>query len=317
MISGAPALLNSIVLEGSVKALLKITIFLVLCSSVIVAATYLKAESLRDPQDGVLVAVNETTPPSPRSTLPDDLNIVRPEAINAVIYPLQSATVGTEVRGVIDFMKYKEGESVKEGAVVAEISRARYEAIVGEFKGNYDAVVRSLDRAKEEQALQEELFEKRASTNDDLLKARAQVKVLEARKEEAEFKLKQAEINLKSCIIKAPFSGSISVLYHEPYETVDNLEKLFGIIGTEKVYARANWPEARLAELAIGKNAAFIYEGKRYEGSIDKISSLIDPASKTKRVHILIDNIQGRLEVGMSGSVNLLEKRSASSKSEN
>jgi membrane fusion protein (multidrug efflux system) len=300
-----------------VKALLKITIFLALCSSVIVASTYLRAESLRDPQDGVLVAANETTAPSPRSTLPDDLNIVRPEAINAVIYPLQSATVGTEVRGVIDFMKYKEGESVKEGAVVAEISRARYEAIVGEFKGNYDAVVRSLDRAKEEQALQEELFEKRASTNDDLLKARAQVKVLEARKEEAEFKLKQAEINLKSCIIKAPFSGSISVLYHEPYETADNLEKLFGIISTEKVYARANWPEARLAELAIGKNAAFIYEGKRYEGTIDKISSLIDPASKTKRVHILIDNIQGRLEVGMSGSVNLLEKRSASSKSEN
>ncbi len=293
------------------KAFLKITFFLVLCSSVIVAATYLKAESQRDPQHGVLVAANEP-PPTPRSTLPDDLNIVRPEAINAVIYPVQSATVGTEVRGVIDFMKYKEGESVKEGAVVAEVSRARYEAIVGEFKGNYNAVVRSLDRAKEEQALQEELYEKRASTNDDLLKSRSQVKILEARKEEAEFKLRQAEINLKSCIIKAPFSGSISVLYHEPYETVDNLEKLFGIVNTEKVYARASWPENRLAELAIGKKAAFAYEEKRYEGTIDKISSLIDPASKTKRVHILIDNIQGKLEVGMSGSVNIVEKKSVS-----
>ena len=147
-------------------------------------------------------------------------------------------------------------------------------------------------------------------------KARSQVQVLEARKEEADFKLKQAEINLKACIIKAPFSGSISVLYHEPYETVDNLEKLFGIVNTEQVYARVNWPETRLSEVAVGKKAAFVYEGMEYQGVIDKISSLIDPASKTKRVHILIDNPQGRLEIGMSGAVNLIGKKSASSKAE-
>jgi len=305
-----------VVLEGFVKNLLKLVFCLVLCSSPLFAPSYLTAEPESSPgATGVRIAATEPAP-SPKVTLPEEPTLARSEAVNAVIYPVQSATVGTEVRGVIDFMKYKEGEAVKEGAVVAEISRARYEAIVGEFKGNYDSVIRSLDRAKDELAIQEELYEKRATTYDDVSKARSQVQVLEARKEEADFKLKQAEINLKACIIKAPFSGSISVLYHEPYETVDNLEKLFGIVNTEQVYARVNWPETRLSEVAVGKKAAFVYEGMEYQGVIDKISNLIAPASKTKRVHILIDNPQGRLEIGMSGAVNLIGKKSASSKAE-
>lgn len=242
----------------------------------------------------------------------EGLNISLPDRINAVIYPYQSATIGTEVRGILDRVNFKEGDSVSKDSVVAEISKARYSSMVGEFRGNYDAVVRTLDRAREELTIQEELYDKRATTYDDVLKAQAQVQVLEARKEEAIHKLKQAELNLQACVLKAPFSGIIAVLYHEPFEAVDNLEKVFGLIDTVKVYARANWPESRLSELALNKKAVFLYGDKTYEGVIEKISSLIDPASKSKRVHILIDNPQAKLEVGMSGSVNLIESKKLS-----
>lgn len=236
------------------------------------------------------------------------------EALSAVIYPFQSATVGTEVRGVVDLINYKEGDRIAKDAVVAEVSKARYQAIVGEFKGNYEAIVRTLKRAREELAIQEETFAKRASTYDDLLKARAQVMILEARQDEANYKLKQAEINLKACVIVAPFSGSLAVLYHQPYEMVDNLEKIYEIIDTSKVYARVNWPESRLSELALGKRATFRYGGADYEGVIEKISSLIDPASKSKRVHVLVQNPQGKLEVGMSGTLSLSGEKKMSSR---
>jgi RND family efflux transporter MFP subunit len=244
----------------------------------------------------------------------EDLNIPRPDRINAVVYPFRSATIGTEVRGQVDFMNAKEGDFVQEGAVISEISRAHYEAIVGEFKGNYDSVERTLDRAREDLAIQEELHQKRASTYDDLLKAKAQVRILEARKSEADFKLRQAELNFRACIIKAPFAGSIAVLYKEPFETADNLEKLFGMVDTSKVYIRTNWPESRLSELAIGKKATFYYGGQAFEGVIDKVSSLIDPASKSKRVHVLVDNPKGALQVGMSGAVIVDEPKKMSFK---
>ncbi len=225
----------------------------------------------------------------------------------AVIYPVQSATVGSPVRGVLHTMNYKEGEKVKDGAVVAEVSKPRYSAILGEFRGNYEAVSRTLERARKELEVQEDLWEKRATTYDDLLKAQAQVRILESRKSEAAHKMEQAEIDLDACILNAPFSGNIAVLYKDPHETVDYLEKVFEIVDTSKVYARANWPESRLSALKLGKNATFVYKGNSYQGKIEKISSLIDPASKSKRVHVLIDNSKGDLEVGMSGRLLIPE----------
>lgn len=239
-------------------------------------------------------------------TGPDaDLLPRSPEALTAVIYPFQSATMGSEVRGQLDAIKFKEGERVQHGAVVAEVSRERYEAIVGEFRGNYDAIVRSLSRARQELGVQEEIFRKRATTFDEVLKARSQVEVLESRQDEALNKLKQAEINLKACVLTAPFAGAIAVLYHQPFEMVDNLEKVFEIVDTSKVYARVNWPESRLKELALGKKTVFHYAGETFEGVIEKISSLIDPASKSKRIHVLIDNAAGKLQVGMSGTLTV------------
>lgn len=227
------------------------------------------------------------------------------QGIIAVVYPYQSATVGSPVRGVLNAINYKEGEKVKDGAVVAEVSKPRYSAILGEFRSNYEAVSRTLERARKELEIQEDLWEKRATTYDDLLRAQSQVSILESRKREAAFKMKQAEIDLDACVLNAPFSGSIAVLYRDPYETVDYLEKVFEIVDTSKVYARANWPEARLSEVKLGKKAMFNYKGKSYEGEIEKISTLIDPASKSKRVHVIIDNPDGELEVGMSGRLNI------------
>ena len=282
------------------KGVWKVVVVLVSCVCCLAADHWVYGQVFWTPSSPVRLAA---TPE--QSPLDTELDIKYPETLNAVIYPYQSATVGTEVRGIVDLINYKEGDQVARGAIVAEISKARYTAIVGEFRGNYEAVVRSLDRAREELTIQEETYEKRASTFDDLSKARAQVKILEARKEEAEFKLKQADLNLKACVLTAPFSGLIGVLYHQPYETVDNLEKVYELVDTSKVYARVNWPESRLSEISLGKKAVFAYGDKTFEGAIEKVSSLIDPASKSKRVHVLIDNPDGKLQVGMSGTLNV------------
>jgi RND family efflux transporter MFP subunit len=234
---------------------------------------------------------------------PPELGIQAPAEVSAVIYPFQSATIGTEVRGFVDLINYKEGEAVANGAVVAEVSKDRYQSVLKEFQGNLNVVLRSLERAKEEYRVQDELYEKRATTYHDLLKARYELKVLEAQQEQAEGKLKQAELNLNACVLKAPFSGEIAVLYHNPFEAVDSLEKVFELVDTNKVYARANWPESRLGEVVLGRKAVFIYNGQKHEGFIEKISPLIDPASKSKRISVLIDNKDRKLQIGMSGTL--------------
>ncbi len=246
--------------------------------------------------------------------LDSGLKSTTPDRINAVIYPYRSATLGSEVRGILNAVNFKEGQAVKDGDILAEVSKPRYEAIVGEFKGNRDAIRESLERAREEVKVHEQTYEHRANTFQQLLKAKYEVKILEGKLEEAEHKLKQAELNLQACVLRAPFSGVVAVLYRDPHETVDYLEKVAELIDTHKVYARVNWPETRLSEVAIGTKARFNYRDKLYDGVIDRMSSLVDPGSKSKRIHILIDNPDGALQVGMSGSMTLDDTRKTSSR---
>lgn len=261
----------------------------------------LEAGSMRvasTPQEGSAAAKNEPL------IQPEDSNLV-----NAVIYPCQSATLGSEVRGIVDVINFNEGEPVPAGALVAEISKAKYEAIYGEFKSNEEAIGRSLEEARKNLKVQEQLYDNNATTMEDVDAARFQARILEARYEEAKFKTAQARLNLQACRLKAPFSGLVAVRYRDPHETVDYLEKVIEIVDTSQVYARANWPEARIPELALGKGAVFHYRGKTWKGEIAKIASLIDPASKSKRVNILLENPDKILEVGMSGSVELEDSK--------
>ncbi len=269
---------------------------------------------------GVPALADDLEPGSKRATSGDDA--AGPDSptkgpaqdrINAVIYPFQSATIGSEVRGILQAVNYKEGQVLKEGDVLAEVSKPRYEAIVGEFRGNYVSIKESLERAKEDLKTQQQTHDNRATTYQQLIRVKYEVSVLEGKLEEAENKLKQAELNLEACVLKAPFSGAIAVVYKEAYETVDYLEKVVEIVDTSKVYARINWPEARLSEVALGKKISFRRDGKVFEGVVEKMSALIDPGSKSKRIHVVIDNADHSLQIGMSGTATLSDATKRSS----
>jgi hypothetical protein len=66
----------------------------------------------------------------------------------------------------------------------------------------------------------------------------------------------------------------------------------------------------------MGRKAIFTYGDKNYEGAIEKVASFIDPVSKSKRVHVLIDNSDGRLQVGMAGTLKLPSNDQQSSATE-
>jgi multidrug resistance efflux pump len=113
---------------------------------------------------------------------------------------------------------------------------------------------------------------------------------------------------LESCEIKAPFSGYLAVRYKQPDETVERLEKVFALVDTSKVHAVANVPELMLDEFPKGKEAFFLLTPeKRFKGTVDRVGKLIDPKSRTKRVFLLINNSDNKLEVGMTGTMQLFK----------
>ena len=92
--------------------------------------------------------------------------------------------------------------------------------------------------------------------------------------------------------------------YKEAHEAVNQLDKLFRIVDTHKVYSVANVPENLLDRFTKGIPASFVdASGTKYLGSVEKIEPIICPESKTAKVHLLIQNPQSALKVGMTGAL--------------
>jgi RND family efflux transporter MFP subunit len=233
----------------------------------------------------------------------------RTDAIEgAVISPYQNANIGVEVGGVVEKFNFNEGDHVDQNAIVAEISPRRYDAITRRTTAARDARRLELSGIRKELSIKERLHVLHGTTEMAVTDTRSREEVASAHVREADADLELAKVNSGDCRVRAPFAGYLAVRYKQPHEPVDRLEKLFALVDTVKVYAMGNLSEDGLARYHNGAAANFTTSGgKVYHGRVERMSKLIDPQSRTKRVHVVIDNAAGELEIGMTGTITLAE----------
>ncbi len=255
-------------------------------------------------------ATSYTAPADPRTTPEKPLfDIDRIDRIEAaVIHPYRSANVGAEVKGVISKINFEEGDPVLKDAVVLEIDPERYRMLVKKSEERVKGLEFSLRNAQDDLQIKEELFALNAGMQQDVIKARTQVDIERHRLAEAREELKLARLDLESCSVTAPFSGFLAVRYKQPDEVVNQYDNVFALVDKKKVFAVANVPESQADKFTKGAKAIFIHgSGKKYEGYVDKVGVLVDPQSKTLKAHVLIDNPRSDLQIGATGSLELVD----------
>lgn len=247
-------------------------------------------------------------PPTPSSRLEmqgaTGLRSGLPTVEATIINAYRSANVGSEVGGIIESVNYDEGDFVKEGELVVQILKDRYQ--LDSRKANEKA--RGLETAvalmEKEATAREELLELKAATRLEVLKAQQQLEGAKSALAEAEIELKKALHDLEACSVKAPFTGYFAARLKQPYETAKALDPLFSLVDSERVYAVAYVPEEQLDKFRLGDKALFRHRaGREYPGVVDRIGKLIDPKNKAKKVYVLIENPEKLLELGMTGAL--------------
>jgi RND family efflux transporter MFP subunit len=231
------------------------------------------------------------------------------EALNApiksvVIIPFRSADIPAEVRGAITKFHFDKGDLVQKDQPVVEISKERYAIMLQMAKSKLDGLKQSLSLAEQVLQFKKDVYSKNYGTRQKLLESQAEVAAIRQRVEEAKRELELARLNLDCCVVKAPFTGYIVEKYKEAYEAVNQLDKLFRIVDTQKVYAVANVPELLLSSFKENSPSFFVdFADRRYRGSVDKIEPILCPESKTAKVLVLLENAQSQLKVGMTGAL--------------
>lgn len=109
--------------------------------------------------------------------------------------------------------------------------------------------------------------------------------------------------------IVSPLSGTIIERHITMGEVVEPVKTLFTIADLTTLWGIADIPENDLSKVKKGLTAEVsvpAYPQERFSGKITYLSDTLDPASRTLKVRIAVENVKGKLKPEMFASFRIL-----------
>lgn len=238
------------------------------------------------------------------------------------LYERKRSVIPAEQAGRIIEMDVEDGDTVTAGkTVIARIDDVWAKLNVEDAKAQLDQAIAAkreavsqLDQEKRDLAFYEDLATKHSAKPKEVEDARTTVEIAEARLTSASANLQQckvmlerAEEQLARLVVKAPYDGVVIRKHTELGQWVNQGDAVAEIITTGQIEAHVDVPETLINNLSNGSNASLKVDALNLETQ-GKIIAIIPDASNAARmfpVHILLDNPNGDLKVGMSVTAHI------------
>ncbi len=176
------------------------------------------------------------------------------------------------------------------------ISKSKYEESDNAFK----QALTQVDNARRNVNLMEE-----GATKEDLAMAHANMEAMKAQFELAKLQSSYAQV-------KAPGAGIVAKVLVDAGNMVDTRTALIAIVQDDPVYVEIPVPEKHYGRFAEKRNSItalvspIAYEGREpFHGTVHKIATIVDAASRTFLVEVEVENPEGLLRPGMYVNVKL------------
>ncbi len=219
--------------------------------------------------------------------------VVLPGSVDAWL----SVDLAAETAGRVEKVSVREGEHVQAGQVIAQIDVTALDAGVARARAAfqlYDEQVRRRERLFSEQIISEEELDQ-----------------IRTEKVQAREALRQAEIEYNRGLVRAPGPGRVNDVLIEVGEFVDRGQVVIELVNIDKVKVQVQVPEMDVRFLEIGQPVQVkvdAFQGQQFSGFIDFIAYRGDPATKTFRTQVVLENPEGRIRPGMIARVAFLRR---------
>jgi multidrug efflux system membrane fusion protein len=200
----------------------------------------------------------------------------------------EQVQITARVAGVVEQVRFMEGQSVKKGEVLAEIEPTRYSIAVRSAQA-------SLEKALASKAEADAAAGRRAAANEvkpgllpaeqiDTAEARARTAAADA--SAARAAVDQAELNLRDAYVKAPMEGVLQTRTVQTGQYVQPGTVLATLLRRDPLLLRFNVAEAEVGGLKPGMPARFTVrsDSRTYTGKISYVADAADPASRMVKV---------------------------------
>jgi membrane fusion protein (multidrug efflux system) len=240
--------------------------------------------------------------------LQDDLFIVEPRSLDRVLpltgslAPLTEATVKAKVAGELVAVTVREGESVKQGQVLARIDLTEVQAKVAAREADVAAAKAQLVWAEKNRNQQRALLDKSFISQSAFDNIQSNYDVAVAKLHAGDAELVVARKSLGDAVLVAPFSGIVSLRHAQPGERVALDAKVVSIVDLSRLQLEASVPPAAIGQVRVGQAVHFHVEGfgeREFAGRIERINPAATAGSRSISVYAAIDNRDGLLRGGM------------------
>ena len=203
-------------------------------------------------------------------------------------YANEAVTVSANVTERIERIYFKDGETVRRGDVLAELSRREENASLNEARARLREAEAQLARLKQ--------LAKSGFATD------ARIDEQTALRDSARAALTGIEAQLADRVIRAPFGGVVGLRRVSPGLIVTAGTTIAEIRDLSKIKLDFTVPEVFLGGLETGQTisvTAAPYPNEAFAGTIDSIDPQIDPVTRAITVRAVLDNADRKLRPGM------------------
>lgn len=245
-----------------------------------------------------------------------DLYIVEPRTLErtlpltGTLSPLTEATVKAKVAGELVEVAVREGESVRQGQVLARIDQTEVRARVAAREADVAASRAQLVWADKNRSTQKALLDKAFISQNAFDNIQSSYDVAVARLRSAEAELVVARKSLGDSVLLAPFPGIVAQRHVQPGERVALDAKVITVVNLSRLELEAAVPAVEIGRLRVGQEVAFRIDGfgeRAFGGRIERINPSTLSGSRSINVYAVIDNPEGELRGGLfaQGAVSL------------
>jgi membrane fusion protein (multidrug efflux system) len=205
--------------------------------------------------------------------------------------------VGADTAGRVEWIGQKEGDQLKEGDLIAKI--------------DVSALKVALEKAEAALKLSDDLYQRRKQLYERKIITQEELDRASTERTLSEGNLRQAKVEYDRGFLESPVSGRINYLFVDKGEFVDRGKPIADIVNVDKIKVNVNVPELDVRYLKVEQTVVVkvdAFPDRQVQGKIDFVAYKADPATKTFRVKVIIDNPTHEIRPGMIARVTFLKR---------
>ncbi len=225
--------------------------------------------------------------------------------------PNQDVKISALVAGRVMAVGVAEGDSVREGQIVAEIDPRQ---LVDQQRQARAAVAQAnaaLENGKANLDRTERLLERGIAAGKELEDARTQYAAAQAGVEQSQAALNTVDLQLSRTKIVSPISGQVVKRMVSVGEQVDGTagQPVVEVANLSEVELAANLPSEEISQVRVGAAVNIVpdaYSGRTFPGTVIAISPAIDATTNAALTRIRVVNPERLLKVGMFAAARVV-----------